>query len=133
LQFCLWKRELEIMLTGMEKGCSKDTPLLVLCCSNGPVVRSAPPLSRIGDSLSEMSRGLRLDDAVRSAPPLSRIGDSLSEMSRGLGLDDVSRPWAIFNVDIANMSGLEKALDWLLYRIQKRRVELEYHSYQGKN
>jgi hypothetical protein len=54
-------------------------------------------------------------------------------MSRGLGLDDVSRPWAIFNVDIANMSGLEKALDWLLYRIQKRRVELEYHSYQGKN
>ncbi len=107
MQFCLWKRELEIMLTGMEKGCSKDTPLLVLCCSNGP--------------------------AVRSAPPLSRNGDSLSEMSRGLGLDDVSRPWAIFNVDIANMSGLEKALDWLLYRIQKRRVELEYHSYQGKN
>jgi hypothetical protein len=121
------------MLTGMEKGCSKDTPLLVLCCSNGPVVRSAPPLSRIGDSLSEMSRRLRLEDAVLPAPPVSRIGDSLSEMSRGLGLDDVSRPWAIFNVDIANMSGLEKALDWLLYRIQKRRVELEYHSYQGKN
>jgi hypothetical protein len=31
------------------------------------------------------------------------------------------------------MFGFGKALDWLLYRIQKRRVELEYHSYQGRN
>ena len=105
-QFCLWKRELEIMLTGMEKGCNKDIPLLVLCCSNGSI-------NRIQAS--------------------SRKIDCLIELSQRLGLDSISRPWAIFHVDIANMTGLEKALDWLLYRIQKRRIELEYHSYQGKN
>ena len=112
------------MLTGMEKGCNKDTPLLVLCCSNGAdLVPRNHPVSQNGNPLNEISRNR----------PVSQNGDPLSEMSQGLGLDEVSRPWAIFNVDIANMSGLEKALDWLLYRIQKRRVELEYHSYQGKN
>ena len=94
------------MLTGMEKRCSKDTPLLVLCCSNGST---------------------NLNRAV------SRKLDCLIELSQRLGLDCISRPWAIFNVDIGNMSGLEKGLDWLLYHIQKRRIELEYHSYQGKN
>jgi len=97
----VWKRELEIMLTGMQTKCSKDTPLLVLCCTNGPAV--------------------------------TRKSDSLTDLSQHLGLDKIARPWAVFNVDISNMSGLEKALDWLLYRIQKRRVELEYHSYQGKS
>lgn len=89
------------MLTGMQTKCGKDTPFLVLCCTNGPVV--------------------------------SRKSECLTELSQHLGLEKIARPWAVFSVDISNMSGLEKALDWLLYRIQKRRVELDYHSYQGKS
>ncbi len=89
------------MLTGMEAKCDRDTPLLVLCCTNGPVT--------------------------------SRNSESLTDLSQNLGLEGVAKPWAIFHVDISNMSGLEKALDLLLYRIQKRRVELEYHKNQGKS
>lgn len=100
-QHSLWKRELEIMLTGMESRCKRDTPLLVVCCTNGPVT--------------------------------TRNSESLTDLSQNLGLDAITRPWAIFHVDISNMSGLEKSLDWLLYRIQKQRAELEYHSYQGKS
>jgi hypothetical protein len=41
------------------------------------------------------------------------------------------RPWAIFNVNILDMEGMGKALDWVLYHVQKRRNNIEYHQTQS--
>lgn len=55
----------------------------------------------------------------------------LDELAQQLGLNALDphrrRPWAIFNVNIADMSGMTKALEWILYHIQKRKCDLEFH------
>ncbi|TRY73158.1 hypothetical protein TCAL_02201 [Tigriopus californicus] len=53
---------------------------------------------------------------------------SVSELAESLGLLTLpSRPWAVFNVNIANMDGMTKALDWVLYHAHKKKANLEYH------
>lgn len=100
----LCKSELHIMLRGVEVVVKhKIIPLLVLCCSN---------------STLEDGHDQDID---------------LVQLSKRLDLCKVNRPWAIFKVDIGNMDGLEKSLDWILYHVQKQKADLEYHSSQGRS
>ncbi len=65
-------------------------------------------------------------------PESSSSSVSVLDLAAGLGLrggdgSSTRRPWAIFNVNILDMEGMERALDWVLYHVQKRRNSLEYH------
>lgn len=60
-------------------------------------------------------------------------GVGVRYLADGLGLRGrVKRPWAIYNVDIADMEGMARSLDWLLYHIRKRRTSLKYHYDQSE-
>ena len=93
-----------LFFPGLDKTAdSNNTPILILTCNS-----------------SEEGEDKKIDPDF-----------DLDDLAKQLGLDDLDRhrqrPWAIFNVNIADMSGMTKALEWILYHIQKRKCDLEFH------
>ena len=63
-----------------------------------------------------------------------KIQFDLSKFAKELLLsNETERAWAIFEVNIGNMDGMAKAMDWVLYHVQKRRNALEYHKAQSSS
>jgi len=57
----------------------------------------------------------------------------LKDLIVGLRLADLSCPWGIWSVEVENMRGCEKSLDWILHHINKKRREWDYHTQQGQS
>ncbi len=73
--------------------------------------------------------------ACRRVKKKTDQGIGLGLLAESLGLTDSSwsaRPWAVFEVEIEDMEGMARALDWALYHCQKRRSSLEYHKSQSE-
>ena len=51
----------------------------------------------------------------------------------GLSVDEIDkRPWGVFDVNTSDMKGMVGALDWVLYHVQKKRSDIQYHKYNGQ-
>lgn len=100
---------------------------------------SEQAMEYLRSELTIMRDALKEDSAFRHIPILVLLcfnqgSDhvpstlSLSTLAEGLGLSsETSRSWAIFEVQIANMEGMAKAVDWVVYHTHKRRHLLKYH------
>jgi len=56
---------------------------------------------------------------------------SLQQCVNGLGLSNLNCSWGVFAVDVENMKGVERGLDWVLHHLTKKRRDLTYHTNQG--
>lgn len=86
------------MLAGLD-ATNRTAPLLVLCCTN-----------------SSAEAAIYRPASERLRPP-----PSTSEIARRLGLGSLARSWAAYEVDIVDMCGMVRALEWALYRVQRAR------------
>jgi len=57
---------------------------------------------------------------------------TLPQIVDGLRLEERTSPWGVFEVDVENMRGVERGLDWVLHHLAKKRRDWSYHSSQGK-
>merc|ERR1719193_1762975 len=57
---------------------------------------------------------------------------TLPQIVEGLRLEERTSPWGVFEVDVENMRGVERGLDWVLHHLAKKRRDWSYHSSQGK-
>jgi len=57
---------------------------------------------------------------------------SLRQIVEGLKLGERTSPWGVFEVDVENMRGVERGLDWVLHHLAKKRRDWSYHTSQGK-
>ena len=105
-KLALLRSELFIMLEGLGAAGDRLTPILVLSCHRGG-----------GGSNPDQQVGVR-----PLASDLGLLKDEDSEEEK-----QPRRPWAIYEVNIHDMEGMAKALDWVLYHCQKRKNSLEYH------
>jgi len=51
----------------------------------------------------------------------------------GLRLEELRCPWGVWNVEVENMRGCEKSLDWALHHISRKRRDWDYHTHQGQS
>jgi len=57
---------------------------------------------------------------------------TLPQLIEGLKLEERTSPWGVFEVDVENMRGVERGLDWVLHHLAKKRRDWTYHSSQEK-
>jgi len=85
-------------------------------------------------SLSEFQLNLPLVVlAVRNETNGAGYFLSINDIIQGLQLDQLSCAWGVFEVVVENMKGVEKALDWVLYHLSKKRRDIKYHTEQGQS
>ena len=113
----LVKSELDVMRRGLKVG-KADTPILVLSC-----------YAAVTEEQMQLAHSSNPD--LNNEEEVNREPVGVETLVNAINLSSLTRPWAAFSVDIDNMSGLEKALSWVLYHIHKQRIVSQYHKVQG--